>query len=442
MSPSNSHSFHFSLVFFFLALAIVAQASVPPSNTFKIINQGAFGEYSVEYGADYRVTDIFTFPFTLCFYNTTPNAFTLALRMGVHQSESIMRWVWDANRGNPVRENATLTFSTDGNLVLADSDGRIAWQTATSNKGVIGLKLLSNGNLVLHDKRGRFIWQSFNYPTDTLLVGQAFSRGGPSQLVSRVSDVNGSKGPYSFLFENNTLALYLKSKNSPKPLPYYKYPEFASQQTPLSRIVFNSVPEYDLPYAYELRYDIYVGNSSNGNSLVGRPKYNSTLSMLRLGSDGSLKVYTYYDKVDWNAWEITYSLFDKDHLYGQSECKLPTRCGSLGVCEDSQCVACPLPKGLLGWSKTCAPPKLPSCKGGATNVNYYKVVGVEHFTNDYTVGEGPMKVSGCREKCSKDCGCLGFFYKEESSKCFLAPELGTVTKVSNPSHVAYIKISK
>ncbi|KAL6283454.1 hypothetical protein ACE6H2_014383 [Prunus campanulata] len=42
----------------------------------------------------------------------------------------------------PVGENATLTFGTDGNLVLADADDRVAWQTNTANKGVVGFKLL------------------------------------------------------------------------------------------------------------------------------------------------------------------------------------------------------------------------------------------------------------------------------------------------------------
>ncbi|CAL9016990.1 unnamed protein product, partial [Prunus brigantina] len=40
---------------------------------------------------------------------------------------------------------------------------------------------------------------------------------------------------------------------------------------------------------------------------------------------------------------------------------LPERCGKFGVCEDSQCVACPLPYGLMGWNKSCEPQKLTSC---------------------------------------------------------------------------------
>lgn len=96
-----------------------------------------------------------------------------------------MRWVWDANRGNPVRENATLTFSPDGNLVLADVDGKVTWQTNTANKGVVGLNVLSNGNLVLYDNKGKYIWQSFDHPTDTLLVGQTLQAVGGSNITGR-----------------------------------------------------------------------------------------------------------------------------------------------------------------------------------------------------------------------------------------------------------------
>ena len=84
--------------------------------------------------------------------------------MGDHHSESLMCRVWEADRGKPVGENATLTFRPDGNLVLADANGTLAWQTAT---GVAGLNLRPNGNLVLHDGNNSFVWQSFDHPTDT-----------------------------------------------------------------------------------------------------------------------------------------------------------------------------------------------------------------------------------------------------------------------------------
>ncbi|KAF9590190.1 hypothetical protein IFM89_031845 [Coptis chinensis] len=178
---TTTHFSYFSLILLFLTISVVAQAIVHPSETFKFVNEGEFGEYLVEYRADYRVLSLYGFPFQLCFYNTTPNAYTLAIRMGNRHYESTMRWVWDANRGNPVRENATLTFGTDG---------------------------------------------------------QSLRQGGPTKFVSRVSDADGSEGPYSFGLEKKRIAMYLKSKNSPTPILYHIAEEFGT----ISSVVFNSAP--------------------------------------------------------------------------------------------------------------------------------------------------------------------------------------------------------
>ncbi|KAF5203340.1 Ep1-like glycoprotein [Thalictrum thalictroides] len=210
---------HFLPLFLFLSLLFVSQGVVPPSQTFKYVINGEFGENITEYDASYRLIDIPNFetgrlPFQLFFYNTVGSKGCLCLWFtnGFPRNESQLRWVWDANRANPVHENGTLTFAADGNLVLADVNGRIAWQTGTSNKGVADIELLRNGNLVLKNKQGNFVWQSFDHPTDTLLVGSALTRGGRNKLVSRVSGVDGSDEPYNLVLERDRLAMYLKSK--------------------------------------------------------------------------------------------------------------------------------------------------------------------------------------------------------------------------------------
>ncbi|CAN8304959.1 unnamed protein product [Cochlearia groenlandica] len=99
-------------LFMFLLIFSLLRAEVPPLEQFRFLNNGEFGESVVEYGASYRDLGVFRNQFRLCFYNTTPNAFTLAIGMGTGSPDSIMRWVWQANPQNPVHEDASLSFGS------------------------------------------------------------------------------------------------------------------------------------------------------------------------------------------------------------------------------------------------------------------------------------------------------------------------------------------
>ncbi|KAJ9563343.1 hypothetical protein OSB04_008503 [Centaurea solstitialis] len=78
---TSNNGFHFTSLLFisFQLLSSISQATVPASERFTYVNGGDLGVYIVEYDADYRALPAFRNPFQLCFYNTTPNQFTLAL---------------------------------------------------------------------------------------------------------------------------------------------------------------------------------------------------------------------------------------------------------------------------------------------------------------------------------------------------------------------------
>ncbi|KAJ6979811.1 hypothetical protein NC653_027830 [Populus alba x Populus x berolinensis] len=149
--------------------------------------------------------------------------------------------------------------------------------------------------MVLHDSKGNFIWQSFDYPTDTLLVGQPLRVGGVTRLVSRASDKQNTNGAYTLVLEPERLAMFYKSPNSPKPYVYYT---FSKQKF-----------------------------STGARTLLSRPKFNSTMSFLRLGVDGNLRVFTFNDKLTSASWEVTFTLFSRDARIWESECQLPQKCG-------------------------------------------------------------------------------------------------------------------
>ncbi|NP_001312908.1 epidermis-specific secreted glycoprotein EP1-like [Nicotiana tabacum] len=297
MSPSLPTTLVASLFLFCQIFSSIAQ--VPVENTFKFVNEGELGPFVVEYQADYRVfSGIFTNPFQFCFYNTTPNAWTLALRMGTVRSESLMRWVWEANRGNPVKENATFSLGTDGNLVLAEANGRIAWQTNTAKKGVTGFKLLPNGNFVLHNSKGKFIWQSFDHPTDTLLVGQSLRLSGPNKLVSRASMKKNVNGPYSLEVKPKIFGIYNRTKLAVE-LAWFDF-----KNSTLESIKLNSGNQ-------RVKLDYRLAKSTTRNShVMAFTKINTTLTYLRLEIDGNLKAYTFYEdkEEDRFRWRVTYNM--------------------------------------------------------------------------------------------------------------------------------------
>ncbi|KAF6144906.1 hypothetical protein GIB67_020051 [Kingdonia uniflora] len=262
----------------------------------------------------------------------------------------------------------------------------------------VGLELFPNGNLVLLDKEGNLVWQSFDYPTDTLLVDQSLRARGPRELVSRREGNETDRRPHHLrtLFKRFVLQLTTSEK-------------------------YNYVME------------------------IATPVYNTTFSFLRIEDNGNLKAYSFVENIStWNSWEQPFTLFTSNG--SDSECHMPEKCGRFGICQKSKCVACPSPSGLLPWSKKCSSPKLPLCSDGAavtTNVRYYEIEGVDHFSSAYVyTGNDPITVDNCREKCTSDCKCKGFFYTKDDSKCLITHQLNTLTKVSNSTHVAFIKIGR
>ncbi|CAL2253757.1 unnamed protein product [Prunus armeniaca] len=206
-----------------------------------------------------------------------------------------------------------------------------------------------------------------------------------TNFVSWASEKENKDGPYSL----GSLEHPLKSSGTHQvkklqPL-LFDFP-LAAELAPTigDDLTIHSAPDEGSGYDLTLNYQA-ANPSSIGTIYLAKTKYNSTSTFLRLGIDGNVKLYTYNDKIDFGAWEVTFSFFDRHNsIWWENECQLPERCGKFGLCEGSQCVACPSPKGLLGSSKSCEPEKLTSCR--ENSFCYYKVEGVDHFLSKYTSG--------------------------------------------------------
>ncbi|GAA0166511.1 hypothetical protein LIER_21650 [Lithospermum erythrorhizon] len=180
--------------------------------------------------------------------------------------------VWSANRNNPVKLNSTLQLTSDGNLVLRDADGSLAWSTNTPGKGVVGLNMTDNGNLVMFDRNNKVVWQSFDHPTDSLVPGQRLFPG--QKLTSSVSETNWKRGQFYMALQHRRLSV-MTNTSPPK-----VYAEILSTRT-----------------SKKLRYaqfrngslDLYVDQSKLAASVSIRLA--SSAQYMKLRPDGHLKVY-------------------------------------------------------------------------------------------------------------------------------------------------------
>ncbi|KAL5997876.1 hypothetical protein ACLOJK_008808 [Asimina triloba] len=217
---------------------------------------------------------------------------------------------------SPVGENSTL------NLVLADADGRVVWQTNTASKGVTGFQAPAPPHRLASPPR-----QEREVLVKELRPPHRHPPRGPVCLASASSE---------------TVCLGIE-------------PEFVENQTVASfpSLTFGNSEIFDLVRTYY--------NAASSFPRI-KPIWKSADFHLQHGAGG-------VDRIA-NEMRLLRSVPRRD---------VPS----------AECVACPRHRGMqLGWSESCAPPKLPSsCRAGAAN--YYRKDGVEHFMSSHEEGEGP-----------------------------------------------------
>ncbi|KAI3974754.1 hypothetical protein MKX01_037550 [Papaver californicum] len=201
-------------------------------------------------------------------------------------------------------------FGRDGNLVRADADRRIVWQTNTANKGVTGVSMKANGNL------------SFQHPTDTLLVGQSLQlKGSSTKLVSRTSNRDSRDGRHSMTIDDKKgFIMYLN--HSGKLVPYAEWEAMG-----LLNVTFHSVqrinpvqvveppPRFPSPGPFRAltpgttTYFLTLGFTNKTRRVILKKIDKTfTYSFLRLESDGNMKLHIFaeyaFEEIYYRYWEI------------------------------------------------------------------------------------------------------------------------------------------
>ncbi|XP_071692310.1 putative receptor protein kinase ZmPK1 [Rutidosis leptorrhynchoides] len=388
-----------SSLFCLLHLLIILTTTPFTCSSFHLLSKGS--SISVDHKDDHIVSP--NRLFTAGFYKVGINAYSFSIWF----TENIQTVVWTANRDVPVNGiRSKLSLYKNGNLVLEDADKTIVWSTETkATNGSLVLKLENNGNLVLYQINGHpyILWQSFDYPTDTLLPNQPFTRN--SQLVSSRSRTNFSSGFFKLYFENNNVLSLL-----------YDGPEITSVYWPE-------------PYLKTWDAGRSTYNNSRIAKLDSRGEFNSSdefgffvsdfgakvQRIMKVDFDGNIRVYSL---VKGQKWEVQWQAFSRS-------CKIHGVCGPNSLCTYSSktgrkcnCVHGYKKKDPNDWSYGCEPEFKPCQK--EVKEDFVELHFVEFYGYDLNFLHNST-LEACKQSCLNDCNCKGFQYKFDTGvyNCFL-----------------------
>ncbi|KAM7469708.1 hypothetical protein LguiA_007891 [Lonicera macranthoides] len=372
-----------------------------------------------------NTSDTFVFGF---FKNRSANAikdgfFLVIALVPLDQLNEPFIFLWCANRDNPVRENATLHFTTNSGLELKDVDGTLVWSTNTSALPVTRLNISDGANLMLLNSEDNVVWQSFDYPTDIWLPNQKISSN--KGLTSSNSVSNFGTGSYSLTVEEGPYNRLVAFFNSDPPQKYMSRPVLSFK----SLTVYSGIE----------------GFSNNALFKVNRTA--KRFQYIRMEPNGHLNLY---ELPDYNkSYTIDSSnLLDKSVIVGDgdSNCNYPTVCGNYGVCSENGLCSCPGAGGnysyftqlqLLEPNLGCRPFIPLSCKDAHLHT-FLELRGVSYFNLE--PHHSSTDEDSCKKACLDNCTCKAAFFS--TGYCSLQSQLYSLKSNANNKYVAFIKVQK
>ncbi|CAL4897343.1 unnamed protein product [Urochloa decumbens] len=335
--------------------------------------------------------------------------------------------VWTATAaGSTILESVVLSLSGAGLALLDPSAAQPApaWATPRLREPAAALRLLDTGELALIGGRGNAtLWSSFERPTDTLLQGQQLHLG--TALTSSASGSDLSPGAYRLVLTPTdallqwatSSATYWALSSDPGAVQDSSH-AVASMAVNASGIYLLADNGRDT--VYRLLFP-WPSNSKGGGVLL----------LLKVDPSGRLRALALSGAGVATVWAAP-----------GSDCELPLPCPSLSLCTagGNGSSTCMCPDALSTYSSGgCAPADgsvLPAAESGgcgSTKKSYRYVglgAGIGYLPTKFAQADSSGgDLPACRDLCSANCSCLGFFYRNSSRSCFLLRhQIGSVSR--------------
>ncbi|BAB84503.1 S-receptor kinase PK3 precursor-like [Oryza sativa Japonica Group] len=345
--------------------------------------------------------------FSCGFLEAGDNAFTFSVWFTADPNRTA---VWSANRDAPVNgRGSRVSFSRDGELALADTNGTTVWSSKTTagtgNRRGLTVSLRDTGNLVVGDpSTGLAVWQSFEWPTDTLLPSQRFTK--QTKLVA---------GYFSLYFDNDNVLRML-----------YDGPEIASIYWPLPGLtVFENGRTNYNSTRIAILDDAGVFLSSDQTKAEATDLGLGIKRRITIEQDGNLRMYSL--NASTGGWAVTWSAL-------KQPCQAHGLCGKNGLCEYLPSLRCSCLPGYemvdrRDWRRGCKPTfPVGNCSQGSApppspatappQFKFIEVAQTDFFGFDLGYTES-ITFKQCRDQCMNNCQCTAFSYRLDGrGKCY------------------------
>ncbi|XP_037419722.1 G-type lectin S-receptor-like serine/threonine-protein kinase SD2-5 [Triticum dicoccoides] len=349
------------------------------------------------------------------FYSTDGSVFILCVMMSYYggYGDSIIghpQVIWSANRNFPVGRDDILSFTGAGQLILQNNVGTFVWSTPTKDASVVGMRLDGSGNLVLFDQNNVSVWESFDYPTDTLVIGQLLCVG--ANLTANDSFTSWASGQINLHTSSNGLQFYFGSA---------AYTQ-VFQPTSLG----NGTSDC---YAF-------TNGSFGFPKLVFSLPLARSFQFMRLEFDGHFRLYEMKEA----AFHVVFDVLSNEIKF----CDYPLACGEYSVCINGQC-CCPSSHyfrlqdewrpdmGCLPWTN------LSSCN----DMRYHQLVpisNISYFSDDAFQSLATSATDAdCKQSCLEECSCkVALFQYDDhdgiTGSCLHLSQASLLSQTTNSSH--------
>ncbi|XP_044465824.1 putative receptor protein kinase ZmPK1 isoform X1 [Mangifera indica] len=361
--------------------------------------------------------------FTCGFYSLGENAHWFSIWFTNAKDSTV---VWMANPERPVNgKGSKVSLQHNGDMVLKDVDGSVIWTTNTPTTGADKAELLESGNLVLKDTDGNILWQSFDFPTDTLLPNQPFTKR--KKLVCRSGPGAFATGYFSLHFnDENVLSLIYDAPD----ISGVYWPDPDKDVLKIGRTKYNSSAVAVL--------------DERGNFLSSDRLQFSALDMgfgikrrLTIDHDGNLRLYSLNNLT--GHWMVSWiALLQQCHVHGV--------CGKNGICAyalDKPKCSCPPGFEVTepgNWSKGCKPKFNRSLTTNSKQVNFITLPSVNFWGFDLNFIQSSTK-DDCMKLCLDDFRCEAYTYRlTEEGRCNTKSALFNGHSSPNVRTTTYIKV--